>query len=706
MTSHASIALFKDVCNRLGIILKQLAIIAEDRKEEIIDKQSTNAKINDTDGEFERPLAEMLAERSNLVLNKTSFRLAVVGTFNAGKSSLINALLERDILSVHIQPRTAAKTILRYDERESFAITPYPEYSNLWDSKRRESHKLKDDIVRATSDNAMKLIRKEDDSVAKQIAQVEIWCKSPFLKGSYLSSSKRLVSNPNDNKELHPTSKEIAFEVIDTPGLGSPFEEHKVVTYKLIPEVDAILLLFPVDPGMSENDLELLEFIRQYVHQILFVMTKIDRVSEEEWKTQREFAAETVRNLVGMPIDRLYAVSSVLYSNSSDQHREKSGFSEFIEGLETFLVSARGVSRLHVPFDIAKLYCEQLISNTQLDLKRIDDSVETLRAEMERLKDTKKQVEQSHQDLISKVDNRVSEMTSDALYGIEKLPTLLRHQIHEEISNFNRELLKRADVKVQTIINTEIDNWVQERDARFRKEADRLQNFVDSRLQTIVEQFEQGLRTGTPNDKDYNVPTPDASILVGKRSLYLAAQTVAKAGGTFLTTIGLGGMLGALTGVIFGPLVLLLAPLAPIIYDLMRGENRLREDIKKQLDKPLPHNSVTIFEAVVEGFSDKDEQQHAGLRELLQGRYEMWGSQLKSDINTFVDGLANNQLHLIERQIADKETNRFDREESLRMHTSHEERLKTIHQQLIDLRSDLDTMGEEIVETNSQKEVG
>ena len=49
--------------------------------------------------------------------------LVVVGEASAGKSNLINYLLERDVLPVDILPTTALPTLIRFGEREGCVVT-------------------------------------------------------------------------------------------------------------------------------------------------------------------------------------------------------------------------------------------------------------------------------------------------------------------------------------------------------------------------------------------------------------------------------------------------------------------------------------------------------------------------------------------------------------------------------------------------------
>ena len=202
---------FQQTRDSLYVVLNTLARVAEERGETTV-IETDQIKL-ETKKELSRcQLADILRQRAENVRKKQVFRLAVVGEFNVGKGSLINALLGREILSVARQPTTAAITTLRYGEPERFRVTYLPEYQKQFPTILRESQDLFNDIASYTSDPAhtgdrgVAIMEGEEVSLAEKIKEVEVWCNANFIR----------------DQEI---------EIIDTPGLGSVFEAHKTVTY-------------------------------------------------------------------------------------------------------------------------------------------------------------------------------------------------------------------------------------------------------------------------------------------------------------------------------------------------------------------------------------------------------------------------------------------------------------------------------------------
>lgn len=667
---YSSMATFQDARTRLGVLLKQLANIADERGDMVIDNQNVLVKTAEIGRNVSRPLSEILAERAQNVLDKNSFRVAVIGEFNTGKSTLINTLLGRDILSTSIKPKTATKTVLRYGSTDAYRVTYNKEYASLNSDEIIVSNNLKEDIVEVTSDNAdALLLKKKSESVASRISEVEIWCDSDFL----------------DREET---------EIVDTPGLGSVIDAHKLVTYRLIPEMDATLYLFPSDPGLADTDKDVLGFIRQHISQILFVMTKSDRLLQSEIADMVAYSQDVLQSVAEIPVKRVYAVSA---RYEKEGNSNESGFSIFLEDLESFLISSKGVARLQAPLELAKTKHEYLVKNTRVDQRRINDDVETLEKELSHLRDTQSIIEEEKRTLIESVEKRIDEFTSSALDGIEQLPQLIEISVFKALDSFNKDSLKRADAKLQPIIGNTVDEWTKIKEKSFRLQVKSLQERIESELKRYVELVDNATKYQMSRESlDYESDL-DLSTVASGRGGRLVWDTTKKAGGALVTGVGAVGIASAVasiaTGafVVFPPFLILLPPLLPVLKHLAQGENRIREDIKRQLKKNIPNNDVTIFEAVVKGYK-KDGETQPGIEEKLRGHFDTWGSTIIDEINEFVANLIDNQLSQLTKQISEKENNTFNREERRKMHSTHIENLEKVLAQILELEALIENM--------------
>ena len=106
--------------------------------------------------------ASTLLER----LRDDSFRITVVGEFNRGKSTLVNALLEADIIPTAARETTATINVIGYGEKTRITIVDQK-------AGRKEISPNKDAFKEYTS---------LQDVDPDTIHHVEIECSAPFLK--------------------------------------------------------------------------------------------------------------------------------------------------------------------------------------------------------------------------------------------------------------------------------------------------------------------------------------------------------------------------------------------------------------------------------------------------------------------------------------------------------------------------------------------
>jgi len=272
-----------------------------------------------------------------LVRNRNAtFTIAVVGEFNRGKSTFINALLGRPILPADALPATATVNRVRYGPRPAARVVykatdDRPDQSEPVDVDRLREYVTKLD---------------DDGERARQIKQAEIFFPLTFLE---------------------------QIEIIDTPGLNDEISMTDV-TYGILPEVDAaIMLVVPQAPfGQTEEEF-LNHLLNQDIGRVMFVINRIDQVRRP---ADRERAIAGIKNRIeasthhraemlyeGDPealaryrqrigtiqVFGLSAREALEARIADDATRlESSGFPPFETALRTFLAEGRGAARLKI----------------------------------------------------------------------------------------------------------------------------------------------------------------------------------------------------------------------------------------------------------------------------------------------------------------------------------------------------------------------
>ena len=236
---------------------------------------------------------------TNLVkkLEEDRFHLVVVGEFNHGKTTFVNALLGAPVLPTGVTPTTATIHHLRYGEEPKARVV------------------LIDGGERAIEFDAVKtFIVGGEHANEANVDHLEVSYPAALLQ-------ERIV-------------------LVDTPGVNDLSLQRADITYSYIPQSDAVLFLLDAGQILKESERAFLQdkVIGQARDKIVFVVTKWDLLSESE---QAEALAYTKANLAkfvkGDPIVFPVSAQKALSGDSA-----ASGMPPLIEHLTRFLAEQRG----------------------------------------------------------------------------------------------------------------------------------------------------------------------------------------------------------------------------------------------------------------------------------------------------------------------------------------------------------------------------
>lgn len=196
------------------------------------------------------------------------FYVACVGQFKRGKSTLINALVDDDILPTGVVPVTAVITIVRYGSSPRAIV-------RFLDGREQiiDRHSLAGYIAEERNPGNRKSV---------QVIEVEV-------PSATLASGMCLV---------------------DTPGLGSVFETNSETTRRFLPHVDAALIVLGADPPVSGDEANVAAQIAQQVPDMIFVLNKADRLAESEVAQAVAFCERILRQRLNRAIE-IYTISAL-----------------------------------------------------------------------------------------------------------------------------------------------------------------------------------------------------------------------------------------------------------------------------------------------------------------------------------------------------------------------------------------------------------
>lgn len=281
---------------------------------------------------------------------KERFEIVVVGEFSTGKSTFINALLQREILPSKVTPTTATVNFIRHlselsnNTGEPVAKVVYKDgeeievpYLELPDYVTEMSKKLK---------------------VSEQIHHVDLYVESPYLENGVV--------------------------LVDTPGLQALNPEHEKITKAQIKNSNASILLFNMEQPGKLTEIKFLRDLSESIDRIFFVanrldgvpLDQVDEVKQQLEKALRENDYQQIdeKRAVIYPVSALQALkardTSVVTKQWEQEPVDKlmkdSKFLLFEQRLESYLFEGEKTKDfLDVPFTAIEHFYAQLIAQLE-----------------------------------------------------------------------------------------------------------------------------------------------------------------------------------------------------------------------------------------------------------------------------------------------------------------------------------------------------
>ena len=430
-----------------------------------------------------RGLREILHRRGNSArlrrceelmtkLAEDRFTLAVLGQFKRGKSSLMNAIIGRELLPTGVLPLTSAITVLKFGSKEQLVID-------------RGNFSLPQ-IVSVT-ELADYVTERGNPGNRKKVRTATLELPLPFLRRG--------------------------LEFVDTPGVGSAIEANTATTYSFLPECDAALFVTSVDTPLTSNELEFLRAIREHARKIFFVVNKMDLLKDEAERNEViDFVTRALREQVGRKV-RVFAVSALLglaaevASNSNDYDR--SGLKKLQETLATFLSREKAPVFLAAIIERALRLVDEEIGEVALFKKARELSENELRQRMEIVRARMGEHAAARRELFDELRRYLIEQTRASL--APELRAFLKAQ-RKRISSLIDRVLSHAGWRFSIIVaehcgqalarelGNAIERWQSKHIASLDFEADRFARECWLRIQSNL----RGLFADAT--KDFDLP--------------------------------------------------------------------------------------------------------------------------------------------------------------------------------------------------------
>jgi len=287
-------------------------------------------------------------------LDNERFHLVVLGEFNHGKSTFVNALLGAPVLPVGITPTTAALNHV------------------IWSESPRARAVLRDGST----------IDLHPDALADWVTVAGTrWQDVSYVELGYPADILR------ENVVL-----------VDTPGVNDLNEQRADITYGYVPRADAVIFL--LDAGQALKDSER-EFLSSHVlegsrDRLIFIVGKVDLLNAIEKDAVLDYVRRGLGTMVGDPV--VFPLSARL-ALAGDH--DASGMDDLLGHLARFLDTDRAQVLLdNAAADASRTagYLQQNLGVKlrafDLDLSDLEDRITQVRAQLDA---SKRKLDELHQ---------------------------------------------------------------------------------------------------------------------------------------------------------------------------------------------------------------------------------------------------------------------------------------------------------------------
>jgi GTP-binding protein EngB required for normal cell division/predicted Zn-dependent protease len=224
--------------------------------------------------------------------------VAVMGEFNAGKSSFVNALAGAEVAPTGVTPTTATINVLRYGAAPEARVVHH-------DGTTRS-------VAAADVAGFLASLR---DTDAREVRLVEIFLPVETLR---------------------------RVEIVDTPGLNSIRPEHERVAREFLRDADAIVWVFAAGQAAKATERDALALAHAAHKRVVGVLNKIDRADAGESEALVRHVGATLGDLV----DPVVPFSATRAMTALHEGRTDPGLAALTEVLERrFWTDARALKR-------------------------------------------------------------------------------------------------------------------------------------------------------------------------------------------------------------------------------------------------------------------------------------------------------------------------------------------------------------------------
>ena len=340
------------------------------------------------------PCKAQLAELQTR-LSKGRLHFAVLGQFNRGKSTFINALLQIKALPTSVLPLTSVPTVIEYGAEHCCKI-------RFLDGKD-------DLIIKNSAEETERALRQyvaEENNPKNrlQVKDVSVACASDLLENGTA--------------------------LIDTPGFGSTHLHNTQTTLDLLIECDAALFLLSADPPMTQTEMEFLRLVKERVPKIFFILNKVDLLTSEGLDEVDKFIRNILTGELGFSSD------TILYHTCAIKGYDKgSGLDAVKKDLLDFMVKEKYFTLSEA---LSDKYNEAMSGTQKMLEKKLNDKLAPLDAARQEIA----AITTAIQSLSLESESQIKKSAAEK----DAIDALINTRTKENLEQYTQSMKKALDV--------------------------------------------------------------------------------------------------------------------------------------------------------------------------------------------------------------------------------------------------------------------
>jgi len=244
-------------------------------------------------------------------LTENVYKVLVVGEAKRGKSTFVNAVIGSDILPTDVDIATCQVFRVLRAEQEAYRVR-YEDGS----AQRIERADLPKYGSQVYADSG------KAPSLDEVVRWIEVDVPVRFLPGE--------------------------IELLDTPGLGSLYAGHAVITQRFVPNADGVIFVLGSNHPISDVESHSVEQLSEVTGHIFFIQTMIDQHRREHWQSIQERNESILREKFGnrLGLIEVWPISSTnlrkAAATGDEDYLKVSRFPELARALRVFLFRTSG----------------------------------------------------------------------------------------------------------------------------------------------------------------------------------------------------------------------------------------------------------------------------------------------------------------------------------------------------------------------------